>query len=162
MIRFKKVLKKGSSRKSELTPQQKEDQTYYESKVEKLTRQCEKFKKSKLRGSDRLSKDFSSCFNEAIEDPKLFSRTKRVLKDMLKNIVKTEKTIEKDYTKKYGKYSAKFLNENLFTGENYKKYIDAFKFTPKKANKNDYISRSAIDDEEIVNFFSKKILKKFW
>lgn len=135
MLKFKKVVERGNG-----TANLNEDQKKYEQKVVELEKACRKFDsefKKILDTPEKWKKKFNDCFNDQMKKNKLTSRTSRVLHGMSKNLSKLK-----------GEFDPKKI----------KYYVEAFKFTPEKVNKNTgYIKRSAIDDGYVVSYFNTSI-----
>ena len=124
---------------------EKKDQQNYENKVKELLTSCKNFNEY-LKDNLKAQPNFSTIaenfkkdemFGKQMKKNKLTSRTSRILNEMCKKISKIE-----------GEYNPKEPLE----------FFEAFKFTPKKANsKTGRIKRSAIDDAEVVKFFSQDL-----
>ena len=137
MVNFKKVVKMGS--KKTKNPN-KEDQKKYKEKVKNMQTACVKFDeefRKKLDSPKEWQRLLKGKFERQMGKSRLKSRTSRVLHDM---------------SKKLSKFKGGFDSSKVTD------YINAFKFTAKKANpKDDYIKRSAIDDANVVYFFTNYI-----
>ena len=139
MLNFKKVVKSTSAKKNH----NEKDQKNYMEKVKALSNSCIKFVKY-LKNVDEntnfadIEKTFKTLFKAPMSKNKMLSRTSRVLHQMDKNLLKFK-----------GKFNIEEVEE----------YSEIFRFKAEKANKNDYIKRSAIDDETIANTFCIEIPK---
>ena len=136
MVNLKKVVKIGSEK---TTNPNKKDQEKYEEKVKKMQAACKKFEEKFKEYLDipKMWQGLLKCyFEEQMAKNRLVSRTSRILHDMSKKLSKFK-----------GKFDPKKVAE----------YSMAFNFKAKTANSKDYIKRSAIDDANVVNFFTNYI-----
>ena len=136
IVNLKKVVKIGSTK---TTNPNKEDQEKYEEKVKNMRAACKNFKEKFKEYLDipKMWQGLLKCsFKEQMAKNRLVSRTSRILHDMSKKL-------------------SKFKNE--FDPNKVAEYSKAFYFKAKKANSKDYIKRSAIDDEEVADFFNIEI-----
>lgn len=124
----------------------KKNQENYELKVSSLRNACERFitylenecleDKKELKYAEIL-KYFKIMFSLQLKKSQMLSRTSRVLNKMSKELSKFK-----------GNFSPK----------DSKRYLEVFKYKREKVNeKSKLIKRSAIDDEEVYGYFTKKI-----
>ena len=137
MPSFRKVLERGEG-----TADLNADQKKYEQKVGELKKACDKFGgylktvKSGTPFADIIKafENKDKGFGNQLKKNRLFSRTSRILHGMSKNL-------------------SKFKKESFDPGK-IDNYVGAFWFKAEKPNTKGYIKRSAIDDAQIVKFFT--------
>ena len=139
MLNFKRVLKSTSAKENS----NKKDQKDYMEKVKVLSNSCIKFVKYLKKINENtdfaeIEKAFKTSFKVPMSKSKMLSRTSRLLHGMDKELLKFK-----------GKFNPEEVEE----------YSEIFRFKAKEADKNDYIKRSAIDDETIANTFYNEIPK---
>ncbi len=137
MPTFKKVVVREKSH--EIKNLDEEDQKNYNNKVLKLENACKEFEKKfkECLGTPKKWKiAFEYFFKEQMKKSRLTSRTSRVLHKMSKNLSQFD---------------------DFFDFNKLDEYIKAFHFENKKADNNNLIKRSAIDDKYMVDFFNKTI-----
>lgn len=172
MPSLKKVFLRGNKKDEELTLKEqkqleKKHQKEYQEKVVKLSNCLINFREDLKKMSDldtkKIQNSFKTHLDKYINSHKKFSRTNDIIKKMYKNLCK----IEGDKLFKGSSYS-ELVGDRIFIT---KSYEECFSFEAKKS-KDGYIKRSAIDNPEIVDLFtkikamikviiSKKVIEKF-
>lgn len=141
-INLNKVLARQNSTDSK-NSSNTDDQKNYNNKVLGFNNKCKIFNGSfheNILFPNQWKKLFDSSFEDQMKYSRITSRTSRVLHEISNKLSK--------------------FKENSFEPENSTNYKNAFKFEAKSPDKNGYIKRSAIDDNEISNFFNVKIPKE--
>lgn len=141
-INLNKVLARQNSTDSK-NSSNTDDQKNYNNKVLNFNSKCKIFNGSFYKNilfPNQWKKLFDSSFEDQMKYSRITSRTSRVLHEISNKLSK--------------------FKENSFEPENSTNYKNAFKFKAKSPDKNGYIKRSAIDDNEISNFFNVKIPKE--
>lgn len=141
-INLNKVLARQNSTNSK-NSSNTDDQKNYNNKVLGFNNKCKIFNGSfheNILFPNQWKKLFDSSFEDQMKYSRITSRTSRVLHEISNKLSK--------------------FKENSFEPENSTNYKNAFKFEAKSPDKNGYIKRSAIDDNEISNFFNVKIPKE--